>query len=166
MEAMGFQPTDAAQALVYTGNTGLEQAVNWLLEQGAEGGRGMAAALEVTGDTTASARFSAADAGISGILRHDAFAFPPRSSISGKALPFLILDLRTASIVAHVSSLLLFLELALLLAFLVNPSAFHSPQISRPCSTMRIPDVSLFFSSQAPARGGQGGRFYPQVGFH
>jgi hypothetical protein len=78
MQAMGFPATDAAQALVMTGNTGLQQAINWLLEmEGKRGAAGLAAAsmdavaaMALDGDASPSRdQLLAQGAGIAGIMR-------------------------------------------------------------------------------------------------
>mmetsp|Transcript_19693 Transcript_19693/g.54686 ORF Transcript_19693/g.54686 Transcript_19693/m.54686 type:complete len:376 (+) Transcript_19693:78-1205(+) len=75
MQEMGFPATQAAQALVYTGNTGVQQAINWLMEH-KEGSALPFAMPDDTGATAPEARddgrpsvFTSHNAGISGILR-------------------------------------------------------------------------------------------------
>mmetsp|Transcript_10271 Transcript_10271/g.24499 ORF Transcript_10271/g.24499 Transcript_10271/m.24499 type:complete len:485 (+) Transcript_10271:84-1538(+) len=70
MQAMGFQASSAAHALVRTGNTGVEQAVSWLMEHkegAAEAGKeGQEDNAERPGAPAAATPLAA---GISGILR-------------------------------------------------------------------------------------------------
>mmetsp|Transcript_17257 Transcript_17257/g.43384 ORF Transcript_17257/g.43384 Transcript_17257/m.43384 type:complete len:486 (+) Transcript_17257:106-1563(+) len=75
MQAMGFPVSDSAQALVMTGNTGLQQAINWLLENGGKVGAGAAppddgvAAMALDEAAPTSDQLLARGAGITGILR-------------------------------------------------------------------------------------------------